>query len=98
VSTRQKYIGQCSTLSHPESAISPSIRNCTACVHEASHIFHFGVYCMISQQIPLSIQRQSCNILETLSNLLYLAQMEADDPQKVRGYLSLSKERVQALI
>jgi predicted RNA-binding protein YlqC (UPF0109 family) len=33
-----------------------------------------------------------------LSNLLYLAEMEVDDPQKVRVYLSISKERVQALI
>jgi hypothetical protein len=53
---------------------------------------------MTSRQIPVSIQRQSCNILETLSNLLYLAEMEVDDPQKVRVYLSISKERVQALI
>ena len=60
--------------------------------------FHFGVHCMTSQQIPVSIQRKGCNILETLTNLLYLAEMEADDPQKLRIYLSLSKERVQALI
>ena len=53
---------------------------------------------MISQPIPVSFQRKSCNILETLSNLLYLAEMEADDPQKVRTYLSLSNERVQAMI
>jgi hypothetical protein len=38
---------------------------------------------MTSQQIPVSILRKSCNILETLTNLLYLAEMEADDPQKV---------------
>lgn len=36
-------------------------------------------------------------MLEILSNLLYLAEMEADDPQKVRAYLSLSTETVQAL-
>ena len=59
--------------------------------------FHFGVHCMTSQQIPASIQRKTCNILETLSNLLYLAEMEANDPQKVRTYLSLSKERLQAM-
>ena len=59
--------------------------------------FHFGVHCMSSQQIPLAIQRKSCNILETLSNLLYLTEMEADDPQKVRAYLSLSKETVEAM-
>jgi hypothetical protein len=45
-----------------------------------------------------SIQRKTCNILETLSNLLYLAEMEADDPLKVKTYLSLSKERLQAMI
>jgi hypothetical protein len=45
----------------------------------------------------LAIQRKSCNILETLSNLLYLAEMEADDPQKVRAYLTLSKETVEAM-
>ena len=45
-----------------------------------------------------SIQRKTCNILETLSNLLYLAEMEVADPQKVRTYLSLSKERLQAMI
>ena len=52
---------------------------------------------MSSQQIPASIRRKTCNILETLSNLLYLAEMEADDPQKVRTYLSLSKERLEAM-
>jgi hypothetical protein len=52
---------------------------------------------MSSQQIPASIQRQTCNVLETISNLLYLVEMEADDPQKVRIYLSLSKERLQAM-
>jgi two-component sensor histidine kinase len=52
---------------------------------------------MTSQQIPASIQHRTCNILETLSNLLYLAEMEADDPQRVRTYLSLSKERLEAM-
>jgi hypothetical protein len=52
---------------------------------------------MTTRQIPVSILRKSCNILETLANLLYLAEMEADDPQKVRAYLSLSKERLQAM-
>jgi hypothetical protein len=52
---------------------------------------------MTSRQIPVSLLRKSCNILETLTNLLYLAEMEADDPQKVRIYLSLSKERLQAM-
>jgi hypothetical protein len=37
---------------------------------------------MSSQQIPASIQRETCNILETLSNLLYVAEMEADDAQR----------------
>jgi hypothetical protein len=58
---------------------------------------HYGSIRMTSQQIPVSILRKSCNILETLANLLYLAEMEADDPQKVRTYLSLSKERLQAM-
>ena len=52
---------------------------------------------MASRQIPVSILQKSCNILETLTNLLYLAEMDADDPQKVRTYLSLSKERVRAM-
>ena len=60
-------------------------------------ISHFGVHWMTSQPIPVPILRKSCNILETLTNLLYLAEMEADDPQKVRTYLSLSKERLQAM-
>jgi hypothetical protein len=52
---------------------------------------------MTSGQIPVPILRQSCNILEALSNLLFLAELEADDPQKVREYLSLSKERLRAM-
>ena len=79
-------------------AISSSIRTCTVCAHEASHISYFGVHCMASQRLPVSFERSSCNILEALTNLIYLAEIEADDPQKVRNYLSLSKERVQALV
>jgi hypothetical protein len=52
---------------------------------------------MTSRQIPVSILKQSSNILETLSNLLYLTEIDADDPQKVRTYVSLSKERLQAM-
>jgi hypothetical protein len=52
---------------------------------------------MTSERIPISILRKSCNILESLSNLLYLAEVDADDPQKVRNYVSLSKERLQAM-
>ena len=52
---------------------------------------------MTSPQIPVSILKRSCNILESLSNLLYLAEVDADDPQKVRTYMSLSKERLQAM-
>jgi hypothetical protein len=52
---------------------------------------------MTSRQIPVSLLRKSCNILETLTNLLYLAEMDADDPQKVRTYLSLSKEQLQEM-
>jgi hypothetical protein len=52
---------------------------------------------MTSGQIPVPILRQSCNILEALSNLLYLAELEADDPQKVGTSLSLSKEQLRAI-
>jgi hypothetical protein len=52
---------------------------------------------MTSRQLSDSIQQKGCNILEALSNLLYLAELEADDPEKVRSYLSMSKERVQAM-
>jgi hypothetical protein len=67
------------------------------CVRTKKDISHFGVNRMTSRRIPVSLLQKSCNILETLSNLLYLAEMDADDPQKVRTYLSLSKERVQAM-
>jgi hypothetical protein len=53
---------------------------------------------MAYERLPVSIQRKGCNILEALANLLYLAEMEADDPQQVRTYLSLSNERLQAMI
>jgi hypothetical protein len=52
---------------------------------------------MTSRQIPVSTLRKSCNILESLSNLLYLAEIEADDPQKVRTYVSLSQEQLEAM-
>ena len=52
---------------------------------------------MTSRQLSDSIQQKGFNILEALSNLLYLAELEADDPEKVRSYLSMSKERVQAM-
>jgi hypothetical protein len=52
---------------------------------------------MTSRQIPVSVLRKSCNILESLSNLLYLAEIEADDPQKVRTYVSLSQEQLEAM-
>jgi hypothetical protein len=52
---------------------------------------------MTSQQLTDSARQRGCNILETLSNLLYLADLEADDPEKVRSYLSMSKERVEAM-
>ena len=52
---------------------------------------------MTSRQIPVSVLRKSCNILESLSNLLYLAEIEADDPQKVRTYVSLSQEQLEAI-
>lgn len=52
---------------------------------------------MAGQQISDALQQKGCNILETLYNLVYLAELEADDPGKVRKYLSLSKERLQAM-
>jgi hypothetical protein len=52
---------------------------------------------MTSEQIPVSILRKGCNILESLSYVLYLASVDADDPQKVRTYVSLSKERLRAM-
>jgi hypothetical protein len=52
---------------------------------------------MTSQQLPDSIRQKGCNILEALTNLLYLAELEADDPKKVRSYLLMSRERVEAM-
>jgi hypothetical protein len=52
---------------------------------------------MTSQHLPDSVRQKGCNILEALTNLLYLAELEADDPEKVRSYLSMSKERVEAM-
>jgi hypothetical protein len=52
---------------------------------------------MTSKRIPVAILRKSCNILESLANLLYLAEVDADDPQKVRHYVSLSKDQVQEM-
>jgi two-component sensor histidine kinase len=52
---------------------------------------------MATQQLSESIRHKGFNILEALSNLLYLAELEADDPGKVRSYLNMSKERVEAM-
>jgi hypothetical protein len=52
---------------------------------------------MTSPQIPVSTLRKSCNILESLSNLLYLTEIEADDPQKVKTYVSMSQEQLEAM-
>jgi len=90
VSSRHRNSGIPRLASHHLSELAQFVRTKQA-------TFHFGVHCMTSHRIPVSIQRKTCNILETLTNLLYLAEMEADDPQKVRTYLSLSKERVQAM-
>jgi hypothetical protein len=60
---------------------SDSLSVLTVCANEQV-TSRFGVHCMSSQQIPASIQRETCNILETLSNLLYVAEMEADDAQR----------------
>jgi hypothetical protein len=81
---------------HP-APLSHHLSDLFSFVRTKQAISHFGVHCMTSRQIPVSILRKSCNILETLANLLYLAEMEADDPQKVRAYLSLSNERLQAM-
>jgi hypothetical protein len=40
---------------------------------------------------------QAMNITETLVNLTYLMCVEADNPECVRSYTSLSEERLQTL-
>jgi hypothetical protein len=66
------------------------------CAHEARHISLRGSLHVFSTN-SFGDPAQSCNILETLSNLLDLTEMDADDPQKVRPSLSLSKETVEAM-
>jgi len=90
VSSRHRNSGIPRLASHHLSELAQFVRTKQA-------RFHFGVHCMTSHRIPVSIQRKTCNILETLTNLLYLAEMEADNPQRVRTYLSLSKERLEAM-
>lgn len=41
---------------------------------------------------------RAANILETLTNLIYLTRLEARDPEKVTQYMDLSDERLQALV
>ncbi len=40
---------------------------------------------------------RASNIVEALCNLIYLICVDADRPEKVRQYASLSEERLQAL-
>ncbi len=41
--------------------------------------------------------RETANILESLANLIYLTRMEADSPERVRAYMTMSEERMQAI-
>jgi len=60
--------------------------------------YHFGVSLHDFPTTPCVYPAKKAGTFwETLTNLLYLTEMEADDPQKVRAYLSLFKERVQAM-
>jgi hypothetical protein len=49
-----------------------------------------------SSQVESSGSR-AANILETLTNLVYLARLEASDPEKVTEYMNITDERLQAL-
>ncbi len=42
--------------------------------------------------------RQVADISETLLNLIYLTQLEAERPEQVRKYMSLSEDRMRAMI
>lgn len=41
--------------------------------------------------------RETANILESLANLIYLTRLEADRPERVREYMDMSEERMQAM-
>ncbi len=48
----------------------------------------------IAGRLALEVMHEIRNPLEALSNLTYLAIMEADDAEKVRGYLRLAEEQM----
>jgi signal transduction histidine kinase len=52
---------------------------------------------MMAGLLALEIMHEVRNPLEALGNLNYLAQQEADTPQKVREYLSLADEQIRIL-
>jgi hypothetical protein len=41
--------------------------------------------------------QETANILESLTNLIYLTRLEADNPERVRKYMDLSAERTEAM-
>lgn len=47
---------------------------------------------------PKMEAQDTANILESLTNLIYLTKLEADRPEQVRFYMDLSAERVQAMV
>jgi hypothetical protein len=49
-----------------------------------------------SSEVSWSPQ-ETANILESLTNLIYLTRLEADNPERVRQYMDLSAERTQAM-
>ena len=42
--------------------------------------------------------RETEHILESIANLIYLTRLEADHPARVREYMELSEERVNAMV
>jgi hypothetical protein len=42
--------------------------------------------------------QEKANILESLSNLIYLTRLEADHPELVRRYMDISDERISAMV
>lgn len=47
---------------------------------------------------PEASFRETSNILECLTNLIYLTRLEADSPDRVRQYMDLSEERMEAVV
>ena len=42
--------------------------------------------------------RDTANLLESLTNLIYLTKLEADRPEQVRHYMDISAERLKAIV